>query len=62
MAIVARTSTAQVYEYRAYVMGHDGHISSFRAFVCYNDADVWAKQLVEGHEIEFWSDERFVIR
>ncbi|MBR1283040.1 hypothetical protein JQ597_13420 [Bradyrhizobium sp. AUGA SZCCT0177] len=39
-------------EYRAYVMGHDGHIQSSRAFVCENDDDAsaWAKQLVDGHD------------
>ena len=51
-------------ECRAYVMGHDGHIKASRAFVCGNDADatVWAKQLVDGHDIELWNLERFVIR
>jgi len=45
-------------------MGHDGHIKSSRAFVCESDDDatVWAKQLVDGHDIELWSGERFVIR
>ena len=51
-------------EYRAYVMGHDGHIKASRAFICQNDEDatVWAKQLVDGHDIELWNGERFVIR
>ena len=51
-------------EYRAYVVGKDGHIQSSRAFVCENDADaiVWAKQLVDGHDVELWSGERFVVR
>ena len=51
-------------EYRAYVMGHDGHIKNSRTFVCESDDDatVWAKQLVDGHDIELWSGERFVIR
>jgi hypothetical protein len=50
-------------EYRAYVM-EDGHIRSSRAFVCDDDADaiVWANQLVDGHDIELWSGERFVTR
>jgi hypothetical protein len=53
-----------VNEYRVYVFGKDGHISSFRAFVCADDADatVWAKQLVDGHGVELWSRDRFVIR
>ena len=51
-------------EYRAYVMGHDGHIKSSRAFVCENDADaiVWAEQMVDGHDIELWSGDRIVKR
>ena len=49
-------------EYRAFVMEEDGHIRSSRAFVCSDDADamVWANQLVDGHDIELWSGERFV--
>ena len=51
-------------EYRAYVMGHDGHITASRAFRCIGDSEavVWAKQWVDGHDIELWSGERFVIR
>lgn len=51
-------------EYRAYVVEEDGHIRSSRAFVCDDDADatVWAKQLVDGMDIELWSGERFVTR
>jgi hypothetical protein len=51
-------------EYRAYIMEEDGHIRSYRAFVCEGDADamVWAKQLLDGSDIELWSGDRFVIR
>jgi hypothetical protein len=51
-------------EYRAYVIGEDEHIRSCRAFVCDGDADamVWAKQLLDGNDIELWSGDRFVIR
>jgi len=40
-------------EYRAYVIGEDGHIASFQAFVSDGNADatVWAKQLVDGHDV-----------
>jgi hypothetical protein len=53
-----------VSEYRAYIVGEDGHFVSSRAFVCGSDADakVWAKQLVDGHDVELWSGERLVIR
>jgi hypothetical protein len=51
-------------EYRAYVIGEDGHIRNFRAFVCDGDLDamVWAKQLLDDYDIELWSGDRFVIR
>jgi hypothetical protein len=53
-----------VAKYRAYVVGADGHFISFRAFACDSDADAttWAKQLVDGHDIELWSGPRLVIR
>jgi hypothetical protein len=64
MAFVARTTAAQVNVYRAYTVGNDGHITASRAFTCANDADAiaWAKQLVDGHDVELWSGERFVIK
>ena len=42
----------------------DGHFVGFRAFVCESDADatIWAKQLVDGHDVELWSGERFVVK
>jgi len=50
--------------YRAYVIGEDGHIASFRAFLCDDDADatVWATQLVDGNDVELWSGDRVVTR
>ncbi len=64
MASVSGLGVAAMSEYRAYVIGHDGHIASFRAFVCGSDADatVWAKQLVDGHDVELWSGDRLVTR
>jgi hypothetical protein len=64
MGELAGTGFAQVNEYRAYIVGNDGHFESFRAFVCNDDSDavVWAKQLVDGHDVELWSGERFVVR
>jgi len=45
-----------------HIIGHDGKITSFRAFVRNNDADAtaWAKQMVDGHDVELWSGDRFV--
>jgi hypothetical protein len=54
-----------VTEYRAYIVGGDGHISSVRVFVCDTDdeAIAWATQLVgEGHGVELWSGDRFIVR
>ena len=64
MVFVARITAAQVNEYRAFTVGDDGHVTGARALVCENDEDatVWVKQLLDGHDIELWSGERFVIR
>jgi len=62
LAVVA--TSAQVNEYRAYSVGDDGHFNASRAFKCANDDDaiVWAKQLVDGHDVELWNGDRFVIK
>jgi hypothetical protein len=64
MAFVSRLAAAHVNEYRAYMIGDDGHLLSSRVFVTGNDADaiVWAEQMVDGHDVELWSGERFVRR
>ncbi len=51
-------------EDRAYTLGDDDHITGSRDFVCVGDDDatVWAKQLLDGHDIELWNGARFVIR
>jgi hypothetical protein len=43
-------------------MDDEKHIVRVLEFVCDNDADaaVWVKQLVDGHDVEVWSGERFV--
>jgi len=53
-----------VTEYRAYIVGLDGHFVSFRAFSCADDSEAvtWARQLVDGHDVELWSGERFIVR
>jgi hypothetical protein len=35
-----------------------------RAFRCADDSEAtaWAKQLIDGHDMELWSGERFIIR
>jgi hypothetical protein len=51
-------------EYRAFMVASDGHIASFRAFTFEKDADAiaWAKQFVDGQDVELWSGTRFVIK
>ena len=51
-------------EYRAYVVGSDGHFVSFEGFTSNNDGEAIfkAKRLVDGHDVELWSGERFVKR
>jgi hypothetical protein len=47
VANISRSCVAQMNEYRAELVGKNGHIANSRAFVCANDdhAIVWAKQL-----------------
>ena len=50
--------------YTACVVGDDDHVVSVCAFMCDTDADakVWAKRLVDGHDVVLWSGERIVTR
>ena len=51
-------------EYRAYIVGHDGHFSSCDGFACRGDPEAIAKaeRLVDGHDVELWSGERFIAK
>jgi hypothetical protein len=51
-------------EYRAYTIGVDGHFIGSAPLVCRDDAEAVAKakRMVDGHAIEVWSGERFVVR
>jgi hypothetical protein len=51
-------------EYRVYLVGPDGHFVGFEPLVCLDDAEAAAraKRLVDGHDVELWSGERFVVR
>jgi len=53
-----------VNEYRAYFVGRDGHFASCRAFRCGDDSEAvtFARQLVDGQDVELWSGERFIVR
>jgi hypothetical protein len=49
-------------EYRAYIVGRNGHFSGFEEIVCDNDAKALerAERLVDGHDVELWSGARLV--
>jgi hypothetical protein len=51
-------------EYRAYIVGHDGHYTGCEPIVCPDDPEAinQATRLVDGHAVELWSGDRFVIR
>jgi hypothetical protein len=51
-------------EYRAFTVGDDGHFIGFEPLVCADDTEAVAKaqRLVDGHDVELWSGERFVKR
>ena len=51
-------------EYRAYVVGFDGHFIGFEALVYADDAEAIekAKRLVDRYDIELWSGARLVTR
>lgn len=55
---------AGMAEYRVYTVGLDGHFIGFEALVSVDDTQAIdkAKRLVNGHDIELWSGDRFVIR
>ena len=56
--------SAVVAEYRAYLVGIDGHFIGFEPLVCTDDTEATelAERLVDGHEIELWSGPRFVTK
>jgi hypothetical protein len=49
-------------EYRAYIVGHDGHFERSVPLVCADDdeAKQRAEQLVDGHDVELWQLDRKV--
>ncbi|UPK28401.1 hypothetical protein [Bradyrhizobium sp. 195] len=51
-------------EYRAYVVGHDGHFTARIDLVCADDdsARERAKQLVDGQAVELWQGNRKIDR
>jgi hypothetical protein len=51
-------------EYRAYLLDSDGHFIRPILLVCLNDecAKEYAKQLVDGHDVELWQGGRQVAK
>ena len=51
-------------EYRAYILGSDGHFYRAVPLDCADDAEAMerAKQLLDGHDIELWQLDRKVAR
>jgi hypothetical protein len=54
--------SADVPEYRAYLIGTDGHFVDAIPFVCVDDAEAAGKaeRLVDGHDVELWQLDRKV--
>jgi hypothetical protein len=50
-------------EYRAYIVGSDGHFIGFEPLVCRDDGEdvSKAKKFLDGHDIEVWCADRLVI-
>ena len=51
-------------EYRAYLIGSDGHFIGFEPIVGADDFEAVekAQRLVAGHDVELWSGTRMVVR
>jgi hypothetical protein len=47
-------------DYRAYIIGQDGHFVRAIQLVCPDDdtAKEYTKQLVNGHDVELWQGDR----
>ncbi len=51
-------------EYRAFIIGVDGHFIRAVELVCPDDetAKEYAKQLVDGHDVELWQLDRQIAK
>ena len=51
-------------EYRAYIIGVDGHFVRAVEILCPDDdaAKEYAKSLVDGHDVELWQGERKIAK
>jgi len=53
---------AEMQEFRAYIMGPDGHVHKRVDLRCSDESEAIerAKQLVDGHDIELWQLDRLI--
>ena len=51
-------------DYRAYIIGRDGHFEKAVALDCADDSAAIesAKQLIDGHDVELWQRDRRIAR
>jgi hypothetical protein len=56
VAAVPGTALANVSEYRAFILGQDGHIFKAEGFEASDDEEALrkAKCIVDGHDVEVW--------
>jgi hypothetical protein len=55
-----RNPGSHMAEYRAYIVGHDGRFMRSIDLICPDDetAKEYAKNLVDGHDVELWQADR----
>ena len=60
MALLSPCWGQQMQEYRAYIMGPDGHVQNRIDIRCDGEAEAirLAKLLVDGHDVELWQLDR----
>jgi hypothetical protein len=53
---------AEMQEYRAYIMGPDGHVHKRVDLRCSDESEAIerAKQLLDGHDVELWQLDRLI--
>lgn len=51
-------------EYRIFIVGAEGHFIKCEPLVCRDDSEAVqnARRMLDGHDLEIWSGERFVMR
>jgi hypothetical protein len=62
--IASASGAAGVIEYRAYIVGDDGHFLGYEPLICADDSEAITKArcLVRDHDVELWNGTRLVVR